>query len=294
MSGSVGQPTQAWMPWVAVKATVGSGGTRATGSTMLGMGEFYNTSGLQNDEFDWDIYLDSVTWKLAVVHLQFNDKAIMTFRFGGTTVGTIDAYNAANTSNNYHEVTGFANATPQAGTFAIVAASKNASSSAYFMEPQSLAWIATSGTYSTPAGTDTPGYTWEWIPWMGYKGTTGWATRTQASIYFGGGDFNSNNSQTQNDQINTDAWLDAGTHTLTEISITFTTMGIGELQLNGSTFASFDWYSGAEVDNVVKTASASIATSGVKNVKKIMSSKNASSSAYRGDSQSIKFNRTGA
>ena len=48
-------------------------------------------------------------------------------------------------------------------------ATKNGSSSDYQFILSSLALIATSGTYSTPGGSDTPGYTWQYIPWMGMK-----------------------------------------------------------------------------------------------------------------------------
>src|SRR3990167_1758173 len=145
--GSSGQYTQGWFAFVGHKSEVGPP-TRASVSTLLSMGSI-TTPNTQNSELVWPLYLDSVTWKVADVHVTNGNYGIATYIFGATTIGTIDYYSAGTVSNVYAEITGFVNVTPQAADLTVRAATKNASSTGYYLELMSIALIRTGGTPST-------------------------------------------------------------------------------------------------------------------------------------------------
>ena len=127
-------------PWAGVKATTGFT-NRGQASTMLSGGQFYNTPAL-NDLFDQDQWLATGTYKIASLHQQDTTFGICTFLFNGVSQGTIDAYNAASTVNNYVEITGLA-VTAGLQTIEQKIASKNASSSNYYWAPQTTAFTRT-------------------------------------------------------------------------------------------------------------------------------------------------------
>src|SRR3990167_3813455 len=184
--GSVGNYTQAAMPFVASIANT-NWATRTTATDQLAMGRLITDSTAQNNAVSWPLYLDSVTWKCALIYGKDTDQGVFSIQLDDVEQGTVDAYAAAPASNNYSEVTGLAVSAAGVKTFELQMATKNASSSAYGGRLNSWAWVATSGTFPTPAGTDTPGYTHELVPFMGTKSNTNWATRVQASTLLGGG-----------------------------------------------------------------------------------------------------------
>lgn len=291
--GSVGQYTQGWFPWVGSKSNVGTI-TRSNLSTVLGMGYAYLGAGEQNNEITWDTYLDSVTWKICQLHFSDTVRGIYTYYFDATSVGTIDGYNATDIVNRYSEITGVAVATAGVKTVKVKMESKNASSTNYYYTAMSHALIRTGGTASTPAGTDTPGYTWEHIWWMGVKGSTGTHTRNQHQIYLSGG-YGYPGVSTNPNEMNTDAWVDAGTFKAVVIYHSDVSAGITKLQLDGSTIASADAYATSGVPNVVsETTGIVIASAGVKNVKHHCDTKNASATNFAQFIHSTKLLRTGA
>lgn len=289
MAGSVGVYTQAWPTWVGHKSSVGTP-TRANASTYLGMG-YLLIPNAQNNEAVWPLYLDSVTWKVAHVHIDDPSYGIATFIFDGTTIGTIDYYAGAGAINQYDEITGYAQATPKAGDLTIRAATKNASSSGYALEMISIALIRTGGTPSTPGGTDTPGYTHELFPWMGTKSNTGWATRTQSSSELSGGRLDTDNTN-QNNLITYDIWGETRTYKVALINDQNTDQGIYNITgINGT--QTVDGY-GALTSNVYTEVTGIAVTEGLKTVQVQMATKNGLSTAYGARLQSIKWISTGA
>lgn len=290
MAGSSGQPTMGAFPWAATKSNT-LWATRTTATDQLGMGRLITDTTAQNNLFTVDLYFDSVTWKLALIFGKDTDQGIYNVT-GVSGTQTFDAYAAAS-SNNYSEATSIAVSAPGVKTVQFSMATKNASSSAYGAKLNSWCWIETSGTFSTPAGTDTPGYTNEWFLWMGSKANTNWTTRSQSSGFFGGGTHNSGGSQ--NDAISTDFWQDTGTHKVALMYYAAVNQGIATIQRNGVTWTTIDNYAnpgGANTHSEV--TGLTNATAEVKTFQLIMASKNASSGGYGANVNSFKVIRTGA
>lgn len=297
MAGSVGQPTMTWAAWTSYKSIDAGSWSKHNYTGALSMGYWENSTQAQNDAYTpGDFWMDSVIWKLCYVYYQAGNEGIATFKLNGSSVGTIDHYSGgAATFNIYSEITGISVATPGIKTLQIVAASKNASATSYFLSHQSLALIATSGAYSTPSGSDTPGYTVEWIPWMGWKsGDATWASdATQSSTNLGGGRLGTGASQNQGLAI--DMWADTGTHTLTAVHLKNPDNGIFTFRLDATSLGTIDGYASPFTENNVSTITGiSVTTTGVKSFNWIMATKNASSSNYFWRIQSVKWIRTGA
>lgn len=294
MAGSIGQPTQAWFPFAAVKAAT-TWSVRNQVSNELAMGE-WQASGSQNSAWSIDTWLDSVTWKVAMVLQKDATYGIHTIQFNGTTQGTIDGYNASTSSDNYTEITGLAVSTPAVTTVQTLIATKNASSSNYNAVQNSFALIATSGAYSTPSGTDTPGYTWEWIPWMGNKiNSANLNYRAQKSGDLGGGVLENTTSGNTSDYVSTDCWLDSGTFTYTQVYEQATDSCIYTLDLDGSTVGTIDGYGVSAANTVGPVANIALTAKTSPRAFRISSpTKNASSSTYNARIQSCKWIRTGA
>jgi len=197
------------------------------------------------------------------------------------------------TENIYTEITGITVATPALTAVQMISDTKNASSSAYYIEPQSLALIATSGTPSTPAGTDTPGYTWQWFPWMAEKGNTGGSTRNQGSGYLGGGtEFNTGNAQ--NDERHTDFWRDTGTYKVGIVYLSGPTYAIHNITgLNGT--QTIDGYaSPGGSNNYAEVTGISVAAAGVATFQDTAATRNGSATGWYIETHSYAVIRTGA
>ena len=97
-----------------------------------------------------------------------------------------------------------------------------------------------------------------------------------------------------NDYIEWDVWFPAGTWTLLYYYLTGSAYGIATVSLDGTTLgATIDGYSGASVRNNVATRTGIVvATAGVKVLKVLMASKNASSGAYKPGTQLFDLRRT--
>lgn len=292
MAGSIGQPTIGWLPWQGVKSVVGTW-SRNNLSDNLGMGYWTNDTVAQNDEFTVDVWMDAGTWKLASIGYTNTNRAILDYQLNGVSIGTLDWYSASLVNNVYKEIAGITVATAGLKTLKVIASSKNASSSGFVAEMKSLALIKTAGAHSTPAGTDTPGYTWQYLPWMGSKANTNFATRNQNSGHLGGGWLQS--SGAQNDEVSWDIWLDAGTYKYAHIHRTGPNVGIYHIQLGGVDKGTIQGYDATGVLNTYnEIAGISVATAGVYTFTVKMASKHASASAYEGNFNSVAWIRTGA
>lgn len=291
--GSVGQYTVCYAPLVGAKTSTGFT-SRDNLTTELFMGILDQPTPAVNDEFSTDHWLDSVTWKFPYVRDTNTDAGILTTKLNGVSIGTVDDYSPSLTRNVYTEITGINVSTPGVNTIQRIMASKNASSTNYQGRIISVGQIRTGGVPSTPGGTDTPGYTWEWIPWMGAKGNTTWASRSQNSGHIGGGSHESTGAQ--NSEVDTDVWLDTGTFKWAVINYKASDAGIASLQIDGVEKATVDQYIAVATFNNYSepTTTMTVSTAGVKDVKTVMSTKNASASNYTGRWNSMKIIRTGA
>lgn len=288
MAGSVGQYTQGWFPWMNDNGNT----SQASGYIGLGVmiknpGESYSGGG------HW---LDTGTWKIAVINQTASNRGIQMFYFDGVAQGAgVDTYSAGSTNNVYSEITGISVTTAGNKVFTFDSTTKNASSSNTVIYTNSIALIRTSGTASTPGGTDTPGYTWEHLPWMGVKQeAAGTWVKYQDSTRLGGGAFY-NSTSAQNDTFNTDFWMDTGTFTYTQVYQTDSGSGITTIQIDGSSVGTIDGYAIPVTVATVSTLSGiSQSTAGTKNLKWLCATKNASASQYQLAISSASWIRTGA
>lgn len=292
MAGSVGQPTQGWFPWQAIKSSTGTW-NRTNDTVQLGMGYWYLAPASINDQFGVDLYMDSVTWKCAITQYRDTNQGIATVSLDGSSIGTFDLYGSS-TANIYMEITGISVSTAGLKAVLFKMASKNASSLGYSATLSSIAFIATSGTYSTPGGSDTPGYTWQYFPWMGTKSNTQFNTPTQSSARLGGGYLNSNGNQ--NNEWQADVWLDSGTYKYCQVQQTNASQGIFTIKLDGSSVGTLDAYSVGDTNNVyVEITGITVAApTAPRTLQTIMATKNGSSAAYYGCQYSVSWIRTGA
>src|SRR3990167_6364665 len=287
--GSVGNYTQAAMPFVASIANT-NWATRTTATDQLAMGRLITDSTAQNNAVSWPLYLDSVTWKCALIYGKDTDQGVFSIQLDDVEQGTVDAYAAAPASNNYSEVTGLAVSTAGVKTFELQMATKNASSSAYGARLNSWAWVRTGGTASSPAGTDTPGYTWEWFPWMGEK--SGTSVRVQDSARLGGGQ--SRGDSTLNNERTVDWWRDIGTYKVAVVYTKDTDGGVLDVQWDSASQGTIDTYNASETkNNYSELTGLASASAAVTELKVIAPSKNASSTAYNLNLNSVKHDRTG-
>jgi len=138
---SAGATTLTFFPWQGTKSTVGTW-TRNTVSLELGMGH-HQSGGTQNEEATWDVWLDSGTWKIAIIGVTQDVNGIYTLQFNGVSQGTIDGYSVALSRNVYTELTGLVVAAQAVKTFQALMATKNASASNYYGFLQSCSFVRT-------------------------------------------------------------------------------------------------------------------------------------------------------
>ena len=246
----------------------------------------------QNNAFSTDLWLDTGTWKVCMVYIKDSAYGIHNVQFDGATVGTIDGYAASASSNNYSEITGLSVAVAKVVAVQDLMATKHASSSNYAGDIQSLALIRTSGAASTPAGTDTPGYTWQHFPWMGVK-TSATFTKDQHSTALGGGYYTSNGAQ--NDYFDTDFWSEARTYKYAQVVRKDSNIGIATISIDGSSVGTLDGYNASTLQSQYQEITGIVvATAGVKSIQVKMATKNASSTNYYGYIGSMAWISTGA
>lgn len=130
-------------PWAGVKTTTPAIWARTQGSAILAGGYWANgNSGTINDLTASDVYAATGTFKLAAIYSKDSNYGIATWTLGATSFGTIDQYAAGHSDNNYTELTGVA---ITAGLYSLQAkaASKNASSAAYYIPISTVAIVRT-------------------------------------------------------------------------------------------------------------------------------------------------------
>lgn len=140
----------------------------------------------------------------------------------------------------------------------------------------------------------TPGYSVFIVPWAGVKSSVNIDTRSQASTRLGGGYWMQGATIAQNDEWTVDVWLDAGTYKVAIIHATAANNGIYTIQFNGVSQGTIDGYAAAGAENVYSEITGMAVTAGLKTLKVIMATKNASSTNYGHRVSSLALIRTGA
>lgn len=138
-------PGFTWMyvPWMGVKSATGFS-IRQQSSTLMGAGYWCAANpGTINDEWTVDIWLEAGTYKYTEFSVTDANGGISTYSLNGTSIGTIDHYNAVGADNVYTEITGIVIATAGVYTFKDKMASKNGASGGYMHRAQSAAFIRT-------------------------------------------------------------------------------------------------------------------------------------------------------
>lgn len=144
--GGTDTPGYTWMhiPWMGIKTTSTTITNTQTSAAFSG-GYANQNSGVQNDYWETDLWLDGGTFKVCGIYLQNTDRGIASLRINGTEKATMDMYGTYDGgTGTYKEVTGVTIAAPTAAqTFRSQMATKNASSSGYVQGWHSVAWIRT-------------------------------------------------------------------------------------------------------------------------------------------------------
>lgn len=130
-------------PWSPPKATVGTWGFNSPAASAYLNGARNNNPAAQNDSIDWDVVLSAGTWNVSLLYAKTTGSGIVTVQLDDgagafTALGTVDAYAAATAWNNQSTITGFTVAAGIRRTLRLLMATKNASSTGYQINLQSI------------------------------------------------------------------------------------------------------------------------------------------------------------
>jgi hypothetical protein len=111
-------------------------------------GGYLQSGGTQNEQFDWPVMLAAGTWTIVLMCTQSSSGGIATLRLDDgagnfSTVGTADLYNAGLARNVGFSFTGVSVAATGKKTLRVLMATKNASSSNYYLFLQHIALLRT-------------------------------------------------------------------------------------------------------------------------------------------------------
>ena len=102
------------------------------------------SGGTQNNYVEYPVSLDAGTWAIHLYTRRGPNRCIITFAIDGSSVGTIDLYNGSyDTASVLRSLTGVAIASAGNHLLRLTAATKNASSSSYYMVVTGLRLIRT-------------------------------------------------------------------------------------------------------------------------------------------------------
>jgi hypothetical protein len=129
---SVGEGHITILPWHYSAIIAGTWVFTFDGSSWW-YGDFRNSSYNQNDQVDYKVYLDVGTYTFVSLHLVSSASGILTLLIDAVSVGTIDLYSGSSVYNTIKTITGISITTPGLKTLSCKVATKNASSSNYYM-----------------------------------------------------------------------------------------------------------------------------------------------------------------
>lgn len=115
---------------IGVAAPLATTGFTPSVDATAAMGGYSISTSTVNDAISWPFTSDAGTYSITLQHSKGNNRGIYTVKIDGSSVGTIDGYNAAST-HNVSVLTGIA-ITAGVHTIEFVMATKNGSSGAYY------------------------------------------------------------------------------------------------------------------------------------------------------------------
>ena len=127
------------MAWSSADAVSGMTYTRGQNSSNLSGGfaqQLDATDASDGDYMEWDVLVAAGTYRLDLVYMTAANYAVVDVLIDGSSIGTFDAYSASLTRNVVGSVTGIS-MTAGHHTVRVAANGKNASSTDYFITPQS-------------------------------------------------------------------------------------------------------------------------------------------------------------
>lgn len=103
---------------------------------------FWNSTGAQNDEVVWKVPLSAGTWTVRLYGRKSTNCGIATVKIDDVAVGTIDTYGSASFMNA-QELTDIVVASDGIKSLSFLMATKNASSSGYYLEIEAIELVRT-------------------------------------------------------------------------------------------------------------------------------------------------------
>ena len=132
--------------WSSADAVSGMTFTRTQASGNLGGGSAGQNGAADAEDGDyWDVFVNlaSGTYTFTLIHLKGTALGVCELLLDGTSLGTIDCYNASNTDDNVSAITGVAVAADGNYTLRIKVNGKHASSSDYLLGVQAVTMTRT-------------------------------------------------------------------------------------------------------------------------------------------------------
>lgn len=253
-------------------------------------GYFYQWPGAVTDYCEWEnLVMSAGTWSIRVLCTETDFSGIASVYFDGVDTGVnIDMY-AASALQVVRSDT-FTVASKTRGTLRLLMESKNASSSAYSLTSPQIALVKTSAGGDTGASLDD-------LPWHNDAPAVSWssASGTPALSHATSNLLHSRVAAhaAQNDWIEYEVWLAAGTYSMTMIATTDADHGILTIAVNGSTVGTQDHYSASTSTTAkVTTTGMTVSTTGKHTIRLTTATKNASSTGYKSSLGYMHWRRT--
>lgn len=125
-----------WASWAALAPVTNPAFVREPNVVALGggwaSGAFSNSAAAW---IEWDVALTAGTWRVTYIGQHFVNRGIATLTLDGTPIGTIDNYATGAVENAVTQLAGIVVGTDAVRRLRIATPTKNAASSAYFLNP---------------------------------------------------------------------------------------------------------------------------------------------------------------
>lgn len=253
------------------------------------------SSGAQNAEISFDVFLAAGTWDVELLYVKDPASGIFSIQFDSVEKGTVDSYAAATAYNNRSTVSGITVTTSAKVRLTLKMATKNASSSSYYGRIQHIQLRRTDvGDAITIYAVD-PDTNMPWLEdintFMTPISHVNWNTNTVSNSAIRNGWRES--SGAQNDEMSFDLILTAGTWDVELLYIKDSSNGIFSVQFDGIEKGTIDSYAAAvSYNNRTTVSGIATVTSGKMRLTLKMATKNVSSTSYFGEIQHIQLRRT--
>lgn len=274
--------------------------TLTTASTRIREGHRFNGSN-ENSELKWDVPLAAGDWTLELMHSVATNNGIAHWYVDDVSIGNVDGYNASGAFNIRSSLT-FRAAYARIAEIRVKIETKNASATNFAFP---LQWVQLRCTTRHEGGGSRSGRRvtaqWpsnlapDWVsvdPFMTAVSNTNWDTITLDATVFQNG--YKENGGSQNDDIEFDVVLRAGTWAFELFHNKDTDAGIITVNFEGVSQGTIDGYNASRSENIrTSLTGLLVRRSGKHRVQLIVATKNASSSAYEAEIMALRFLRTG-